>query len=84
MIKIRNEQETDYKIVEDITRKAFYNIYPAAMMVKELKPNALENKKWTYYDSPVMKIDEKEAGKFDMTLEKMEKNTCQVRKNSIF
>ena len=24
MFKIRNEIETDYKIVEDVTRKAFY------------------------------------------------------------
>lgn len=27
MITIRNEKENDYKIVEDITRKAFYNMY---------------------------------------------------------
>ena len=27
MIKIRNEKESDYKVVEDITRKAFYNLY---------------------------------------------------------
>lgn len=27
MIKIRNEKESDYKRVEEITRKAFYNIY---------------------------------------------------------
>lgn len=27
MITIRNERETDYKTVEEITRKAFYNIY---------------------------------------------------------
>lgn len=27
LIKIRNETEKDYKIVEEITRKAFYNIY---------------------------------------------------------
>lgn len=27
MISIRNEKETDYKIVEDLTRKAFYNVY---------------------------------------------------------
>ena len=27
MIKIRNEAEEDYKIVEEITRKAFYNIH---------------------------------------------------------
>ena len=27
MLYIRNEKETDYKLVEDITRKAFYNMY---------------------------------------------------------
>jgi len=27
VIKIRNERETDYKTVEEITRKAFYNLY---------------------------------------------------------
>lgn len=47
--------------------------YPAAMMVKELKPEALDGRKWVYYDSPVMKIDEQEAGRFDESLEKMEK-----------
>nr|WP_202623776.1 N-acetyltransferase [Sporotomaculum syntrophicum] len=47
--------------------------YPAAMMVKELKPEALDGRKWVYYDSPVMKIDEQEAGRYDESLEKMEK-----------
>ena len=27
MITIRNEKESDYKKVEEITRKAFYNLY---------------------------------------------------------
>lgn len=27
MVKIRHETEADYKIVEEITRKAFYNVY---------------------------------------------------------
>ena len=47
--------------------------YPTAMMVKELKPEALDGRKWVYYDSPVMRIDEQEAQRFDETLEKMEK-----------
>lgn len=47
--------------------------FPSAMMVKELKPGALDGRKWFYYDSPVMQIDEKEAERFDDTLEKMEK-----------
>ena len=49
--------------------------YPAAMLVKELKPEALDGRKWIYYDSPVMNIDEQEAECFDESLEKMEKKT---------
>jgi predicted N-acetyltransferase YhbS len=54
-------------------------IYPSAMMVKELKPDALDGRKWVYYESPVMKIDEQEAERFDESLEKMEKEykPCQ-------
>jgi predicted N-acetyltransferase YhbS len=47
--------------------------YPAAMMVKELKPETLDGRKWVYYDSPVMNVDEQEAQRFDESLEKMEK-----------
>ena len=49
--------------------------YPAAMLVKELKPEVLDGRKWIYYDSPVMNIDEQEAECFDESLEKMEKKT---------
>ena len=47
--------------------------YPTAMMIKELKQNALEGKKWTYYYSDIMNVDEKEAQKFDENFEKIEK-----------
>jgi len=47
--------------------------YPSAMMVKELKSKALDRRKWVYYDSPVMKIDEQEAWRFDESLERMDK-----------
>ncbi len=47
--------------------------YPSAMMVKELNPEALDGRKWVYYDSPVMKIDEQEAERFDEGLERREK-----------
>lgn len=47
--------------------------YPAAMLVKELRPGALEGKDWVYRDSPVMRIEEQEAQRFDDGLEKMEK-----------
>jgi predicted N-acetyltransferase YhbS len=53
--------------------------YPSAMMVKELKPNALEGKKWVYRQSPVFEIDEQKVESFDESFEKMEKRyqPCQ-------
>lgn len=47
--------------------------YPAAMLVKELVPGALDGRKWFYRDSPVMAIDEQEARRYDDTLEPLEK-----------
>ena len=47
--------------------------YPAAMMVKELKPDVLDGRKWVYHQSPVFEIDEQEAGRFDEGLEPWEK-----------
>lgn len=47
--------------------------YPAAMLVKELVPNALNGKKWVYRESSVMAIDEEEAQRYDDKLDKMEK-----------
>lgn len=47
--------------------------YPAAMLVKELKPGALDGRLWFYSDSPVMNVDKREAQAFDDGLEKMEK-----------
>ena len=47
--------------------------YPAAMMVKELKPDVLDRRKWVYYQSPVFEIDEQEAVRFDEGLESLEK-----------
>ena len=49
--------------------------YPSAMMVKELQLGALDGRKWIYNDSPVLKIDEAAAERFDDSLEKMEKKT---------
>ena len=47
--------------------------YPSAMMVKELKPNVLDGRKWVYHQSPVFEIDEQEAVRFDEDLESLEK-----------
>ena len=47
--------------------------YPSAMMVKELKPDVLDGRKWVYYQSSVFEIDEQEAARFDEGLESLEK-----------
>ena len=47
--------------------------YPAAMLVKELVPGALDGRKWIYRDSPVMAVSEQEAREYDDKLEKLEK-----------
>mgnify|MGYP001203911163 CR=1 FL=1 len=48
-------------------------MFPSAMLVKELKPNTLDGRKWVYYDSPVMHIQEKDVQHFDEALEPLEK-----------
>ena len=47
--------------------------YPAAMMGKELIPNALDGRKWLYRESPIMAISEEEAMRYDDSFEKIEK-----------
>lgn len=49
------------------------DMFPSAMLVKELKPNALDGRKWIYYDSSVMHIQEEDIQRFDESLEPMEK-----------
>lgn len=47
--------------------------YPSAMMVKELKPDVLDGRKWVYYESRVFGIDQQEAARFDAGFEMLEK-----------
>lgn len=47
--------------------------YPAAMLVKELVPHALDGHTWVYQDSPVMAVSEEDAQRYDDALEPMEK-----------
>lgn len=47
--------------------------FPAAMMVKELVPNALNGRRWVYHESPAMDIDEEKARQYDDSLEKLER-----------
>ena len=43
------------------------------MLAKELRQGALDGRKWVYYGSPAMQIDEKKAEEFDRTFEQREK-----------
>lgn len=43
------------------------------MQVKELVPGALDGRKWSYHESPVMELSEEEAQKYDDGLEPMPK-----------
>ena len=47
--------------------------YPTAMLVKELKPGALDGRKWIYHQSSVLDINEQEAQRFDEDFEPLEK-----------
>ena len=64
-------------------------IYPTAMMVKELVPDALDGRKWVYHGSPVMDVDVKESQRFDESLEKMERKfqpsqeECYIHSHSV-
>lgn len=59
-------------------------VFPTSMLVKELKPNAFDGRKWFYYDSPVMNIDQKEAEHYDESLEIMAKKFQPSRKSFLF
>ena len=53
--------------------------FPAAMMVKELCPEALDGRHWMYHESTAMQITQQDAEFFDSNLEPWEKKTlpCQ-------
>lgn len=42
--------------------------FPTAMMVRELKPGALDGRRWYYKDSPVMAVEPEDAAAYDDTL----------------
>ena len=55
------------------------DFYPAAMLVKELKEECLDGRKWYYVESNAYDLDEMEAEQFDSGFDKMEKKfrACQ-------
>lgn len=58
-------------------------IYPAAMMVKVLKPGALDGRTWVYHQSPVFTIDEQAAQRLDDGLPPWEK-ACQPSQEEFY
>lgn len=54
-------------------------VFPSAMMVKELKPGALDGRTWVYYESPDFTFDEQKALDYNDGFEPMEKKylPCQ-------
>ena len=49
------------------------DVYPVALMVKELKENALSGKTWKYVESSAHQMDESGFEEFDSSFEQMEK-----------
>lgn len=47
--------------------------FPAAMLVRELKPGALDGRRWYYKDSPVMNVQPEDALAYDDTLSPKER-----------
>lgn len=48
-------------------------VFPAAMLVKELKPGTLDGRRWFYHESPAYNIDSDKARKFDEMFPSKEK-----------
>ena len=49
------------------------DVFPCAMLVKELKPGALDGRRWYYYDSPAFQFSSEEVEAFDALFEAKEK-----------
>lgn len=55
------------------------NVYPVALMVKELETNVLSGKNWKYIESRAHQLDESGFEEFDSTFEQMEKKYCYTQ-----
>lgn len=53
--------------------------FPTAMLVRELRPGALDGGPWVYRESPVMQVDQEAARRFDDGLPPLERRVlpCQ-------
>lgn len=68
-----NYVSCDFKSCKKYNVSLADGVYPCAMLVKELKQEALSGKKWVYRESPAYNFDEKDAEEFDKQFEKREK-----------
>lgn len=55
------------------------DIFPSAMLVKELKEGALDKKKWKYEESDVFDIDNEKANQFDSAFSPMKKEIKEIQ-----
>ena len=55
------------------------DIFPTAMLVKELRSRSLENKKWRYEESDIYNIDDERARMFDMGFPEMRKEKTKTQ-----
>ena len=62
-----NYVERGFKSCQKFNVWAADNTQPTAMLVKELEPNVLDGRKWTYHESPAMSYDKEAAEQFDAT-----------------
>ena len=62
-----NYVERGFKSCQKFNVWAANNTQPTAMLVKVLKPNVLDGRKWTYHESSAMGYDKEAAARFDAT-----------------
>ncbi|MDN6027866.1 MAG: N-acetyltransferase [Lacticaseibacillus paracasei] len=62
-----NYIERGFKSCQKFNVWAANNTQPTAMLVKVLKPNVLDGRKWTYHESSAMGYDKEAAARFDAT-----------------
>ena len=60
------------------------DIFPAALLVKELQKDFFDGRTYYFHESSVFEIDESAAEEFDKGLNIKKRHGSQVRKNFIF
>ena len=64
-----NYISTGFKSCKKFNVSIGEKIFPVALLVKELREGALQNKNWSFYESSVYEIDEPQAEEFDKDFE---------------